>query len=195
MSIELDDETLQRFYDGDLSPVEERAVQSRIAQDPSAQKRLRELERLSALFKIAAEDAASGLDSDAMFANIEQQIRTDDAQGTGARLRVVAGEWASSQRRLLLPLAAVAAAAAVAIFALNPSGSDDETARSAQKRERTRVAELGPNEEAPSAPSLHGTRVENVDFGNSTGTVFEIDSEGVATAVVWIADDEEEEPQ
>lgn len=190
MSIELDDETLQRFYDGDLSPVEERVVRTRIDQDPGAQKRLRELERLSALFQIAAEDAGSGLDSAAMFANIEKQIDAEAKQGTGTRLRVVAGEWVSERKRVLLPLVAVAAAAAFGVIALTPrDAGDDAAARALRDRERTRYAQ-----ETPSQPALHGTRVENVDFGGSTGTVFEIDSAGVATAVVWIADEEEEAP-
>src|SRR3954471_11380508 len=92
MSRELDDETLQRFYDGDLSPVEERVVRSRVEQDPTAQKRLQELERLSALIQMAADEVGSSLDSAAMFDNIEKQL---DAAGPNKGLRVVAGDWVS----------------------------------------------------------------------------------------------------
>jgi len=191
MSTELDDETLQRFYDGDLSPVEERVVQARIEREPAAQRRLQELERLSAWIQVSADEVGAGLDSDAMFAAIERQIAADEKANPGRGLRVVAGAWASSQRRVLWPLVAVAAAAAVAMLTLS-SGPGDEAARNAPKREKTRVA--AHTQEAPARPRVHGTRVERVDFGNSTGTVFEIDSEGVATAVVWIADDEEETP-
>jgi anti-sigma factor RsiW len=186
MSTELDDETLQRFYDGDLSPVEEHAVRSRIEQDPVAQKRLQDLERLSALIQMAAEEAGSGVDSAAMFANIEQQIAADGGRG---QLRVVAGEWVSERKRVLVPLMAVAAAAAVGVLTLTArDAGDDAAARARQERDRLRYAQQA------EVPTVHGTRVENVDFGSSTGTVFEIDSAGVATAVVWIADEEEEEP-
>lgn len=190
MATELDDETLQRFYDGDLSPVEERVVRSRVEQDPNAQKRLQELERLSALIQLAADEVGSTVDSDAMFDNIAKQLDADAERGGG--LRMVAGGWFAEHRRVLLPLVGVAAAAAFAVIALTPRDAGDDTAaRAAQKRERTRIAEVTPAE-APS--TVHGTRVENVDFGKNTGTVFEIDTAGVATAVVWIAEDEEETP-
>jgi hypothetical protein len=39
--------------------------------------------------------------------------------------------------------------------------------------------------------AVHGTRIENVDFGSNTGTVFEIEDHGRAVAVVWISEDEE----
>lgn len=184
MSTELDDEILQRFYDGDLSPVEEHAVRARIAEDTGAQRRLQALERLSALMHVATEEAAVGLDSDAMFAQIERQIAQDQSSGFGGRLRVITSEWVSSKRQVLLPFAAAAAAAAVVALMFFTQDSQDDTARSGHKREAVRVAE--------NAPTVHGSRVEQVDFGQSTGTVFEIESRGIATAVVWIADEEEE---
>jgi anti-sigma factor RsiW len=184
MATELDDEILQRFYDGDLSPVEERAVRARIEEDPRAQKRLAELERLSALIQVAAEEAGSSLDSDAMFASISQRIDENHDRG----LRVVAGEWVTERKRVLYPLVAAAAAAAIGVVTLTARDAGDEAARSREPRERLRYAEQ------MDSPQVHGTRVENVDFGSSTGTVFEIDTAGVATAVVWIADEEEEAP-
>jgi anti-sigma factor RsiW len=188
MSTELDDETLQRFYDGDLSPLEERAVRSRIEADPAAQRRLQELEKLSALIQLAADQVGSELDSSTLFAGIERDLAKQSELGFGERLRVVVGEWKEHRRSVVMPLAAAAAAAAVAVVSLVArDAGDDEAARLARKREVVRVADARPVE-------VHGTRVENVDFGRSTGTVFEIDTEGVATAVVWIADEEEESP-
>ncbi len=183
MSTELDDEILQRFYDGDLTPVEERTVRARIAEDPRAQRRLEALGRLSALMQVASEEAAVGLDADAMFAQIEQRIAEDEKQGSG--LRVLSGGW-GPKRQVLLPFAAAAAAAAVVSFIFISQDPGDEAARSANKREAVRVAD--------NSQRVHGSRVEQVDFGQSTGTVFEIESAGIATAVVWIADDEEEGP-
>jgi hypothetical protein len=188
--MQLDDETLQRYYDGDLSPVEERVVRTRIESDPDAQKRLRELEKLSALMRIGAEEMASGLDSDALFARIEQGIEKHESVGLGERLRVISGEWLSHRRQVVLPMMAAAAAAAIAVVTLTArDAGDEDLARSAAKRERVRLAQV----EAP-ATKVQGSRVENVDFGTNTGTVFEIESAGVMTAVVWIADEEEEGP-
>jgi anti-sigma factor RsiW len=193
MPMQLDDETLQRYYDGDLSPVEERAVRARIESDPSAQKRLDELEKLSALMQMGAEEMAAGLDSDALFADIERGIVEDQKQGAG--LRVVSGGWFTRHRKTVVPLMAVAAAAAVAVLTLTPRDAGNETARMKIQKEKTRLAEV---ESAPvqarEQNPVQGSRIENVDFGKNTGTVFEVENAGVMTAVVWISDEEEESP-
>jgi anti-sigma factor RsiW len=187
MPMQLDDETLQRYHDGDLSPVEERAVRARVEQDPDAQRRLKELEQLGSLIRLAAEEMGRKVDSDALFASIEAGIQKEAELGAGARLRLIVGEWSARRKHVLLPLAAAAAAAAVAVIKLPARhAGDSETARSVQQREVVRVAD--------STQAVHGSHIEDVDFGSNTGTVFEIENEGVMTAVVWIADEEEVGP-
>jgi anti-sigma factor RsiW len=124
----LDDDLLQRYFDGELSPVEERSVRGQVEGDAAAQARLRELAKLS---------------------------------------------------ELIPTVASLAVAAAALVVLLVPHETSEKLA----------------TVPAPAAvQTVHGSRVENVDFGKSTGTVFEVDNEGVSAAVVWIADDEEESP-
>lgn len=188
MTTQLDDDTLQRYYDGELSPVEERVVRARVESDPEAQKRLAQLSRLSELLRTAAEDMSNGLDADALFADIQAGIRKDEKADLGTRLRVVREEWSSHRRGVVISLAAAGAVAAAALLTvLGP----DAPARNEQ------LAANEPSVRAPAeapklanAPRVQGSRVENVDFGSNTGTIFEIESQGVTTAVVWISDDE-----
>ncbi|HEX6242790.1 MAG TPA: hypothetical protein VFZ61_17880 [Polyangiales bacterium] len=170
----LDDDLLQRYYDGDLSPDEERSVSAEIAKDTGAQRRLSELAALHELMQAPLIEAAAGLDGDALFARIQADIKQQQQLGFGERLRVLSGEWFEHKRGVLVPAAASLAAAAAALIILlvprearQPAGGE------------------------PLLAQLHGTRIENVDFGQSTGTVFEVDNEGVSAAVVWISDDEE----
>jgi anti-sigma factor RsiW len=189
MTTQLDDDTLQRYYDGELSPVEERAVRARVESDASAQARLAELEKLSALLRTAADEMGAGLDSNALFAGIQADLKKDAQLGAGAKLRVIREEWSEHRRGAVIGLAfagAVAAAALLAVLTPGP-GPSDELARSASRPEKTRLAEVTP----PAQPRPSGSSVENVDFGENTGTVFEIESEGVKTAVVWIAEEDE----
>jgi hypothetical protein len=172
----LDDDLLQRYYDGDLTPAEERNVRTELSHDAAARRRLDELAQLSELMRGPMLEAAGNLDSDALFAGIEAGIRQQKALGFGERLRLVGGEWYEHKRGVLLPAAAsLAAAAAVLVLLLVP--------REAQQPDGVDPGAL--------VAQVHGTRVENVDFGQSTGTVFEVDNEGVSAAVVWISDDEE----
>lgn len=169
----LDDDLLQRYHDGDLTPDEELSVRAEVAKSPSAQRRLSELAALHEMMQAPLLEAAQGLDSDALFARIQAGIQQQQRAGFGERLRVLSGEWFEHKRGVLLPAAAsLAAAAAALIILLVP--------REAKQ----------PVGGEPLA-QLHGTRIENVDFGQSTGTVFEVDNQGVSAAVVWISDDEE----
>jgi len=186
----IDDDTLQRFYDGDLSPLEEHGVQARIEADPAAQQRLAELGRLTELIREGAEELGESVRSSTLFAAIEARLAEPDQVGFGARLRVIGGEWLEHRRASLLPLLAATAVAAVTLMVvIKPSSELPELGGTAAP---------SPQEAAQGAPiqvaEVHGSSIENVDFGASTGTVFEIDNEGVAVAVVWITDDDEETP-
>jgi anti-sigma factor RsiW len=189
MATELDDDTLQRFYDGELSPLEERTVRAMIEQDPAAQARLSRLKRLSEMFTLAAEDMGAELDSAALFSGIQADIKQQETLGLGERLRVITFEWVEHKRGAVISLGAVAAIAAAALFAvITPDRHDENQARTMprpREEQKLRLAE---------APAQHGSQIENVDFGRNTGTVFEVENEGVTTAVVWIADEEEDMP-
>lgn len=172
MATPIDDDTLQRFYDGDLSPLEEHSVQTRIEGDVAAQRRLAELAKLSELMQSAADELSGQLDSQALFAAIERRIDERKPLGFGPRLRVISGEWLEHRRTTLMQIVAASAVAAATLLV---------------------VTRTNPNNGHPleGGEVVHGTRVENVDFGSSTGTVFEIEDRGVGVAVVWISEDEE----
>lgn len=188
MATPIDDDTLQRFYDGDLSPLEEHGVQARIEADPAAQRRLAELGELTELMCEAAGELGRQAPSTALFASIEKRLSSEPPLGAGERWRVIGGEWLEHRRLTLVPLvAATAVAAATLMVVLRPA----ETMLPAAPREAQPEAVATQVEPPVHVPAVHGSQVENVDFGQSTGTVFEIDNEGVAVAVVWITDDEE----
>jgi anti-sigma factor RsiW len=177
---QLDDDTLQRYYDGELSPVEERAVRARVDADPDARARLAKLARLSELFQMAGEEMGAEVDSEALFAGIQGGLKQQAELGLGARLSLVKDEWLEHRRGMVMTLIGTTAVAAAALLTvLVPHGDATQVASAP-------ATTLG-------QPAVHGSKVENVDFGSNTGTVFEIESKGVTTAVVWIADDDDEE--
>jgi anti-sigma factor RsiW len=181
MAQPIDDDTLQRLYDGDLSPLEARSVEARVATDPAAQRRLDELRWLGAALRETADELGAEAPSDAMFAAIQARIATPEKAALGERLRVLSSEWLTHRRGRLIPAVATAAVAAAALIAvLKPVSPPAESA-------------LRPDGQPGAVYAFaKGSQVENVDFGTSTGTVFEVDNEGVAAAVVWISDDEGE---
>ncbi len=190
MAKPIDDDTLQRYYDGDLSPLEASSVRAAVLASPAAQKRLDELARLSEMMKVAAEEVGAGLDADALFADIRGGLEKDARGEGGERLRVITSEWLEHKRGMVAPFLGGLAVAAAALLIVNrtsepePSGGEAVAREAPLPKEERRTA-------LASRDEVQGSRVEDVDFGDSTGTVFEIESQGVATAVVWISDEEE----
>lgn len=192
MASDLDNDTLQRYFDGELSPVEERTVRARVEADPEAQAELAQMARLGELMQTAAEEMGGELDSDALFARVEAGIQKQEAAGFGERFQVITSEWVEHKKGVVVPIlgaTAVAAAALLTVSAPGGTGRDPELAS-----QGTPVAGTEPGAPTP-PPEVHGSEVEDVDFGANTGTVFTVDSQGIATAVVWIADDADEEEQ
>src|SRR5690349_11338670 len=94
----LDDDTLQRYHDGELPAAEARAVQREVEQSPEAQRRLRELAALGDLIRLSLAEGARELDSNALFSRIEAGIREQQRLGFGERLRVLSAEWSEHRR-------------------------------------------------------------------------------------------------
>ncbi len=184
------DETLQRYFDGDLPPAEADALRARLDGDAELRAKLAGLEQLRTLLRAAlAPEHVEAPDAEAMFAKIQASITEAPAAAAASPpgLRVLPGgkqDEASapaapaSRVPVWLGLAAIglAAAAALYLFVLRPS----ETATTE-----------GPVTPIAAAPPP-GSEIEAVDFGHSTGAIFQVEDQGAAYAVVWISDEKPE---
>lgn len=193
----IDDERLQRYFDGELSPEESAAVREEIASSESAAQALANLERLHALMQDASEQWAGKIDSDALYARIERDVAQDvvhlhedhkkdavtDGDGTAVpaeprpALRIIEG---GGEKRVWGGVAVGLAAAAAVFLAVFAIPRDDATKSPSLPAPTPQIA------------SAHlGSEVLEVDFGANTGTVFEVQgSFGQPVAVVWIDDGE-----
>ena len=168
MSYEEQQDLLQRYFDGDVSEQERAQVQARLASDASAREELEGLQAMRTQLKTARDQWQSGLDSDALFARIEEQIGHQRAPTE--RLRVIGGggNVRSITQRKVVRWTAFAVAAALALGWLS--------------------WELIPSSRATIAKS---SEILKVDFGNSAGKVIPTeDDQGKPVIVVWIEDDE-----
>ena len=179
----IDDDKLQRFYDGELTEGEALVVGRDVEASELEQARIRQLERLSEVLLAGAEEEASGIDSDALFLRIERGIEAEPSP----RLQLVQGQKKRQRTGAVVAVAvAIAAAVLVAILLAPP---DPQVAEHPLDDPREMIAET---EELPPA-LVHppgGSSVERVEFGANTGTVFEVEGDqGQPLAVVWIAEE------
>lgn len=164
-SSKLKDEKLQMFFDGELPPEEEAAMRRSLEGSPDQAAQVAEWEQLRDAMQSASAKRAGEIDSDALFARIEQQLAVPEEQPA---LRVLPG---GRERRVWGGMAAGFAAAAAIMLAV-----------------LARPGEQSPNE---MAGVTRGSEVLEVDFGEYAGTVFMVEGgAGQSLSVVWINDEE-----
>lgn len=195
---QLDDDKLQRYFDGELRESEADEIRRAIEDSDEEQARLRQLERLRELMRLAADDTAVDLGSDELYAQVREGIDRQKRAGFGEGLRAVEGgksgepQKKTPRRGAWIAGTAIAAAAAVAIVVMTRPGEPEqpEVARTeAPTRSTSPDKAASPSSVQIEAPG--GSEVVEVDFGKNTGTVFEVQGDaGEAIAVVWINDEE-----
>jgi len=199
-----------RYFDGELNEAEAAEVRSQLELDADAQARHGGLLALRTGIEVAAEEVSREVDFDALYARIEAGLPEPSTERKGAE-QTAPGlmSWLSGAFKSLLehpgqlwaPAAGLAAAAAL-LMVVGRQAPDAERAAdpAAQKvavpTKPPKVAEPGIEPEPRKremALAAAGSEIVQVDFGDNTGTVFEIAlAEGVSTPVVWINDDFEE---
>lgn len=182
MAREIDEETLNQYFDGELPAEKREMVRLVLEGSPEARARLARLERTRAFVRLAAEDSARDLDADQLFASIQQGVREQADAGFGAPFGVLSGgDTPPIERWKVAVPAALVLAAAAALLLVVYGG-----------RAKPDVAVSPP----PSPPKVElepppGSEVEAVDFGANTGTVFAVKgAAGEPLAVVWLSDEE-----
>lgn len=171
-SAKTEDDRLQMFFDGELTPEEEAELRRELEGSPENSAQLRDWEQLRAAMKSVSSDWAGEIDSDALFARIEADISAPvipiNRPVERPALQVVPGK----RERRVWGAAATGFAAAAAIF----------------------LAVIAWPEGAPRSTdpiATRGSEVLEVDFGPNTGTIFEVEGgAGEKLAVIWIDDEE-----
>lgn len=191
----IEEELLQRYFDGDLAPSPATAVERHLQQCAPCTQRHRALVALRRAIVHAAEDSARGVDFDAMFARVERGVREQPAPSLIERSSVWWRDRLEQRASTLwMPAAGALAAAAVLLLVVRgtllPSGDDAHIAAGGGKHSSQSAAPSTAPEGVP------GSEVVQVDFGTNAGTVFEIAlDDGNSTPVVWINDGPEQAVQ
>ena len=185
----IDDDKLQRFYDGELTEGEALVVGRDVDASDLEQERVAQMERLGEVLRAGADAEADGIDANALFLRIERGIEDEPAP----RLKLIEGRKRKNRNTAVVAVA-MGIAAAVAIAFLAQPSTEPEIADSAHPDEGdTALAGGNVAVEDPTHVQLHppgGSSVELVEFGANTGTVFEVEGEqGQPLAVVWIAEE------
>jgi anti-sigma factor RsiW len=191
----LDEETLNLHFDGELAASHASGAQRHLEACAECEKRLAALERLRELVVLSAETAAEGVDFDRMFGQVERDLSAQPQLSWLERMKTLLSELVEHRpMQVFVPATGVALAAAWLVFSGSPEGNpasapvaSDRSAPQAARGER----DPGVERERMMLAEKLDSEVVQVDFGENSGTVFEIAlAGGASTPVVWINDEE-----
>jgi anti-sigma factor RsiW len=199
----VEEELLQRYFDGDLQGAPAASVSQHIATCEDCKKRHVALGELHKLIAMTMEHAAHGIDFERAFAEIERGTRERPAPSLLERLSVWWRDLIEQRpEQLWAPAMGAALAAGLLVFVLRDAAPKEEVAAApappkppvvvAAPSVPTTVqqAPSDPTSVPPAPPEMANTEIEQVDFGSNAGTVYEIAlAGGVSTPVVWINDE------
>jgi len=194
----VEEDLLQRYFDGDLEAASAATVSSHIESCAQCQQRHLALNELHKLLVFAADQQAIDVDFERAFARIERGTREAPAPGIGERLRIWWRDLIEQRpERLWAPAVGAVMAGALLVFALRDPAPEGGAQRAAAPRPAPATAVPAPPEQPvegttipEDALALASSEVVQVDFGSNAGTVYEIAlANGVSTPVVWINDD------
>jgi Putative zinc-finger len=191
----LDDDLLQRHFDGDLDSAEQAEARAHLADCAECNARLEQLGRLQLLIRSAVQDEADAA-SDAsevnwqgMFARIEQAAQEPEPVPVARVARVLTATSAARAKwfRPAVMSAAGAIAVAAAVLLTITRGPDviptDETYDDEADGTLARL-------------EVSHSEITHVDFGPNAGQVFDIAfDDGSSTPVVWIDDDDDDDAE
>lgn len=199
------EEQLHRYFDGELRATDAETVRGHLASCEQCAARHTALSALQRMITTAAEHASLEVDFEHAFARIEREVRAESApKPAGLFERLTAWVQTALKERpeqIWAPaLGAVAAAALLLVLGRDSGGSQVATPTDPSVEPATEVAvAAGHGAEQGSAGSQPATglpegalamassEVVQVDFGDQTGTVFEVAvADGVSAPVVWI---------
>lgn len=207
MSVGLEDDKLNLYFDGELPESEAAEVRRLLEESADDRARLEQLERLRTYVALAAEEMAADVPSDSLFEQVRSGIADKRSAGYHEPFRVLPGEKKGDKRapeprrhgveswRVWGPAAAVAAVAAAFLLFIwsgeDPSQTAAGTDAAQEDQGDATSTEVEIEELAVSTiEPPQGSEVEEVDFGGNTGTVFAVQGEaGEPIAVVWINDE------
>lgn len=191
----LEDELLQRHFDGDLRSGRAAEVDQHLKDCAQCSERHRALVALHGMVGMAAEESARGVDFEALYARIERGIAEQRTPSLSERLAVWWRDLAEQRPgQVWVPAGAALAAAVVLVMVFRGESAPQQAARVQTPVQSDEVAGDDELAAAPAPQAVASTtsssEVVQVDFGSNAGTVFEIAlADGKSTPVVWINDD------
>lgn len=175
----LDDKTLERYFDGELSKQGRKDTLELIQKSDASLAFLEKNQRLGDLIRLMDEEKTKGISFDGLSKRVLEASRQSAPTPWLERARVWFAEFFEHRRAIWIPAVAVGAAAVALLFI------PLSTVQRGTSYEEGRGISL----HSASSVVAGGSTIASVDFGGAKGTTYNLQNEsGASVGVVWIVE-------
>lgn len=174
---------LQRYLDGELGRREHRRVEAHLAACPDDRAAVERMHALGSLIRESGREMQEGVSFNGFAARVMDGVRRQRRPGAMERLGVWLGEFLEHRRRVWIPAAAVAGAAAAVLLALPLVGGAPEIAPVVAGDTRIAVFGHAGDEAAPG-----GSEIVSVTGAPGWRPYQVTNEQGESMAVAWIGE-------
>ncbi len=195
----VNEEQLSAYFDGELDPGEQAAVEQWLARDAGGRAMLVELGVMRDAIGVSLDSEATKVPA-ARFEQIWDEIDRALDRETAAHhpAAPVPSLWArvlGLLRPAWLPVAAVAGVATVAlVFAsggsVTPTNSPEVAASKPVPSTPKPTLVAAPEEAVFPAPEMYEAEIERIEFGGKNGRIGTIEGKRGTTTVIWVSDED-----
>jgi anti-sigma factor RsiW len=185
----LEQRTIMRYFDGELSDAEAAEVEERLRTDRQAARLLEDLSRLSGRVQEAALARAASHDdlADRVMLRLEEEGRAEPKPARKQPSAVPAR--VAGAIGLAVALAAAAAVMVLVRSPKQPALPDSGAAVSVPAPPESPIGPLAVADEPVDERAEGPAAIETVDFGSHAGSIFLVSEDEETTPVVWLVDE------
>lgn len=174
----LDDKTLQRLHDDDLSPQERERAERCLAESPEDQKRLESLGQLRSLLVMGMDHAAGQANLDGLWERVRSDVAASSRPSAWERLRLWLGDSMAMHPFRWVGAGAAAVLLAMALTFLVSSLSSPSAPEEAKPGMGVAQDQLD---------------IEGLDFKGRHPDIYQIQEGDRSTTVIWVYPEDDEE--
>ena len=182
----LEPQLLERYYDGELEGRARRRVEEHLADSPEDRAALERLASLSAAMGEAREEQLAGVSFDGFEKRVLNGLERTEPAGGLERLRVWVAEVLEHRRRIWVPSAAIAGAAAAMLLVIPLVTGAPAAPATMPGDGAVRVYSAGGPRAAPGATAGRGSEILSVRGATSWAPYQVRNAQGESMAVAWI---------
>jgi hypothetical protein len=181
----IDNELLQRYYDGELSSRKTKTTAAKIEGSQEARASLEKNQRITDLVCLMNDELLDSVSFEGFKKQVMSGVVNDYQPGVFERFKIWASEFFEYKQVIWVPSAVAVGLAVIVALALPLLSTPQSPSNTLQTGQENGIWLASTN----TPTETYGSTIETVNFGESSGEKYQIEiKQGSSVGVVWITE-------